>query len=222
MITKSCDRCERTIEFPDDQAGTKVQCPYCGDVNLLPAAAGDVQSGRQVPIQAGRTDRAAAAGYPPDSGAEERVLLIRPAWVRSRPLRFAGVVVLAALGLVLGLIHLADPQAVPAWAAVIAVIVLLGSGGMLAWWWVQSLSAALEVTNKRTVARRGLLSRSTSEVLHDNIRNVQIRQTFWQRVWGVGSIGISSSGQDGIEIEMDRVPTPQKLQQVIDLYRPLD
>lgn len=222
MISKVCDRCERTIEFADEKAGTKVECPHCGDVNLLPTGASGIDAGKKKSGGAARADRAAAAGYPPDSGPEERVLLVRPAWMRSRPFRFGGVLVLAVTGLVLGLIHLINAQAVPAWVAIMAVIVVIGSAGTLAWWWVLSLSAALEVTNKRTVARRGLLSRSTSEVLHDNIRNVQIEQSFWQRVWGIGSIGISSSGQDGIEIQMERVPGPQKLQQVIDLYRPLD
>lgn len=218
MVSKSCDRCERTIEFPDEQAGAKVECPYCGDMNTMPALAGTHVPGRP----GSRSDRAVAAGYPPDSGAEQRVAMVRPAWVRSRPFRAIGALLMAAGGVVLGLIHLVSPAAVPMWAAIIAVLAALGFGGMVLWWWVESLSAALEVTNKRTVARRGILSRSTSEVLHDNIRNVQIEQTFWQRVWGVGSIGISSSGQDGIEIQMDRIPGPQRLQQVIDLYRPLD
>lgn len=218
MVSKSCDRCERSIEFPDEKAGAKVECPYCGDMNTMPALAGT-----HVPVERTRgSDRAVAAGYPPDSGPEQRVVMVRPAWVRSQPFKAVGAMLLGATGLVLGLIHLVSPQAVPTWAAIIAVLAAVGFGGAVLWWWIESLSAALEVTNKRTVARRGIFSRSTSEVLHDNIRNVQIEQTFWQRVWGVGSIGISSSGQDGIEIQMDRIPGPQRLQQVIDLYRPLD
>ncbi|KAA0212579.1 MAG: hypothetical protein DYG94_14175 [Leptolyngbya sp. PLA3] len=219
MVSKSCDRCERTIEFPDDRAGSKVECPYCGDMNMLPALSGVHEPAG---VATGRTDRASAAGYPPDTGPEQRVMMVRPAWVRSQPFRSIGSMVLAAGGLVLGLIHLIDRTAVPGWAAIIAILAALGFGGVVAWWWIQSLSAALEVTTKRTVAKRGIFSRSTSEVLHDNIRNVRIEQSFWQRVWGVGSIGISSSGQDGIEIQMDRIPGPQRLQQVIDLYRPLE
>lgn len=217
MVSKSCDRCERSIEFPDDKAGAKVECPYCGDMNTMPSLAGV-----HVPTAAARADRASAAGYPPDTGPEQRVVMVRPAWVRSRPFRAVGSLLLAVGGVVLGLIHLVDKTAVPMWAAIIAVLAAVGFGALVLWWWIESLSAALEVTNKRTVARRGIFSRSTSEVLHDNIRNVQIEQSFWQRVWGVGSIGISSSGQDGIEIQMDRIPGPQRLQQVIDLYRPLD
>jgi hypothetical protein len=88
-------------------------------------------------------------------------------------------------------------------------------------WKIKTLGAALEITNKRTVERRGLFSKATSEVVHDNIRNVQVDQTFWQRVWKVGALGLSSSGQDGIEIHMQHVPKPEEVRRIIDLYRPL-
>ena len=36
MITKPCDRCERIIEVEDNRAGTKVECPFCHDMNIMP------------------------------------------------------------------------------------------------------------------------------------------------------------------------------------------
>ena len=59
----------------------------------------------------------------------------------------------------------------------------------------------------------------TSEVLHDHVRNVEIRQSFLQRITKVGSLGISSSGQDGIEIEVRDMPKPYELKSLIDAYR---
>ena len=85
----------------------------------------------------------------------------------------------------------------------------------------QVLSAALDITNKRSTEVRGLFSKATSEVLHDNIRNIQIAQSFWQRIWRVGTIGISSAGQDGVEIQVQDIPNPNKIREVIDLYRPI-
>ena len=216
MITKACDRCERIIEVEDNRAGTKVECPHCHDMNIMPSlkAAPDAVAGnRKHPED---------MGLPPDHGPEQPVRMVRPAWVRSRPLAFAGVVLLGSAGLVLGAIRLINAPSVPTWLAVLAVLAIIGALATLAWWWILSLSAALEITNKRTVARKGLFSRSTSEVVHDNIRNVQVDQSFWDRIWNVGAIGISSSGQDGIEIQMKNVPKPQELQKLIDLYRPLD
>jgi len=37
----------------------------------------------------------------------------------------------------------------------------------------------------------------------------------------VGSIGISSSGQDGIEIQLGDLKNPNDIRKTIDLYRPL-
>jgi hypothetical protein len=221
MISKPCDRCERLIEIEDNRAGTKVACPHCGDTNVMPGVKSDSAALDPAPAPDHRT-RPQDQGHPPDHGPEQRVRLVRPAWVRSRPLSVAVMALLAAAGAVLGAIRLMNPASVPAWLAVVAALALLAGVAVLGWWWFLSLSAALEITNKRTVARRGLLSRSTSEVVHDNIRNVQVDQTFWERLWSVGTIGISSSGQDGIEIQMRNVPHPQELQKLIDLYRPLD
>jgi DNA-directed RNA polymerase subunit RPC12/RpoP len=219
MISKPCDRCDRMIEVDDDKAGTKVECPHCGDTNIMPGK----PAGDDAPA-AGPTSRRRPEdlGLPPDSGPEKQVMLVRPALMRSRPVSFIAATLLGATGLVLASINLISPTTVKPWMAIIAVLALIGAFGLIIWWWVQTLSAALEITNKRTVAKRGLLSRSTSEVVHDNIRNVQVDQSFWERIWKVGSIGISSSGQDGIEIQMRKIPNPQKLRETIDLYRPLD
>ena len=219
MISKPCDRCDRIIEVDDDQAGTKVECPHCGDTNIIPGQPASDEAPSSPPAARQHPED---LGLPPDSGPERQVLVVRPSLMRSRPLSFTAATLLGATGLVLAAIHLISPASVPLWVAIIAVLALIGALGLIIWWWVQTLSAALEITNKRTVAKRGLLSRSTSEVVHDNIRNVQVDQSFWERIWGIGTIGISSSGQDGIEIQMRKIPNPQKLRETIDLYRPLD
>jgi hypothetical protein len=40
-------------------------------------------------------------------------------------------------------------------------------------------------------------------------------------VLGIGNIGISSAGQEDFEIEVRDIPSPARLREVIDLYRPL-
>ncbi len=93
----------------------------------------------------------------------------------------------------------------------------------IAWWVVWFVSAhlwvKLTISNKRTVRHEGIVRRHTSEVLHDHVRNVEIRQSFWQRLLKVGYVGISSSGQDGIEIEVRDIPRPYELKALIDEYR---
>jgi uncharacterized membrane protein YdbT with pleckstrin-like domain len=168
---------------------------------------------------AAEPDRAAAAGLPPDSGPEQQVLVLRPSLARCHPIPtvllalapIAGGVVLPIVGIVV------LPVALIA-AGVIAVV----CWGILAIWWVNfALARSLEITNKRTILHVGLLSRSTTEVLHDHIRNIQIQQSFAQRILGVGSIGISSAADAAVEIKMTGIPGPYRVRKVIDLYRPL-
>lgn len=219
MIRIHCDNCERLIELPDDQAGEKIACPHCGDINRVPEPAPTrPRSGPAHARQGGASDRATAAGLPPDAGPEETVRTVRPSLFRARPLTFAVVAAVLVGGVVALAAGLASAQI---WLWPLGALGALLALAVIVYWWILTLSAALVVTNKRTIQRRGLLARSTSEVMHDNIRNIQIDQTFWQRLWGVGSIGISSSGQDGIEVQMGDLKNPDEIRRIIDLYRPL-
>jgi uncharacterized membrane protein YdbT with pleckstrin-like domain len=129
-------------------------------------------------------------------GDDEEILLeINPAMFRNNPLGFiACVLLVAAAGLGL---------------------VILGI------WWALTKADELTISNKRTVQRVGLFSKRTSEVLHRDVRNIEINQTFFQRICGVGSIGISSAGQSGIEIQFKGVEDPEGVKALIDRYRNL-
>jgi uncharacterized membrane protein YdbT with pleckstrin-like domain len=48
---------------------------------------------------------------------------------------------------------------------------------------------------------------------------VQISQSFFQRIFGVATIGISSAGQAGVEIEVDGLRNPNKVKDIIDRHR---
>ncbi|MCA9305914.1 MAG: PH domain-containing protein [Phycisphaerales bacterium] len=206
MIRFQCDRCERAIEVDDAKAGTKVDCPFCGDMNKVPSGGGAV-------------DRASAAGLPPDSGPEAAVMMVRPAFWRGSPFLTLG---LALFPLVLtGVLWWLTEMKTGTNLKVLAVSAGLCWVPLAVWWLIVTRGMALEITNKRTIQRKGLFSRATSEVLHDHVRNIQVEQSFVDRVLRVGSVGISSSGQDGIEVLVRNMPSPKKIRSVIDKYRPM-
>lgn len=145
--------------------------------------------------------------------------LIRPAVVRAHPFTMLGLWSLILLSLI-GLVYLGLVKNSTAWgvaSAVVLVIVLI----VMAVWKLVSLAETLEITNKRSILRRGIFSRSTTEVVHNDIRNFQISQTFIQRILRVGTIGISSAGQDAVEIVMHDAARPDEVRRIIDLYRPI-
>ncbi|MEM8835281.1 MAG: PH domain-containing protein [Planctomycetota bacterium] len=164
-------------------------------------------------------DRAVAAGFPPDSGPEQRVLKVRPALFRAYPVS-TGALCLAPFGVTALLVWLFELGARVNWIIFGAFFAFCGVV-LFIWWMKNTVSHALEITNKRTIVRNGLFRRSTSEVMHDHVRNVQIDQTFADRIFGVGKMGISSSGQSGIEVQVDNLPHPDKLKEIVDLYRPM-
>lgn len=89
---------------------------------------------------------------------------------------------------------------------------------LLIWWW-DSRSTTLTITSRRTILRRGLLSKRTDEVMHAHVRNIMVEQSLFQRILGVGEIGISSSGEAGIEITATGVPHPEEIRVLIDRFR---
>ena len=94
--------------------------------------------------------------------------------------------------------------------------VLLIGFPLLLMWWLKCKSTELTVTDQIVSLRRGILSKSLNEVRLEHIRNVQLRQGLFQRLFDIGWIGISSAGQGGLEIEVDGIPSPAKVKAIID------
>jgi len=220
MIRFNCDKCDMEIELDDELAGSKHECLGCGDINRVPGSADDSDEiTPEAAVDSKKQDRAAQAGFPPDFGPEVRILTVRRCWFRSRMIRFP-IVTLAIILSLVGLIWV--PISDQSWMwYILFTPVLIAGAGLLTWWWIDRLKASLEITTKRTIMHHGIFSKSSSEVVHDNIRNIQIDQSFLQRVSNVGRIGISSSGQDGVELQVNHLKDPDNLRKIIDLYRPL-
>ena len=203
MIKIECDNCEQVFEVETGQAGTKAACPQCGDVN-------------RVPEHQGSMDR----DLPPDEGPEQAICVIHPAMFRAHPFRFSGLVAMLAGGVALAISALRTDNV--RWMAWIGLALCVAAAmGWLVWWISACLWVKLSISNKRTVRHEGIVRRHTSEVLHDHVRNIEIRQSFLQRITNVGYLGISSSGQDDIEIEVKDLPKPYELKALIDEYRNL-
>ena len=90
---------------------------------------------------------------------------------------------------------------------------------ILLFWWLSCLSTTLTVTDRRVILRRGLLSKSLNEVWHTDINNVQVAQSFLQRITAVGDIGISTAAQEGIEIQVAGIPNPDAVVKIINEHR---
>ena len=99
-------------------------------------------------------------------------------------------------------------------AAVGGALVLVGAA-FLGYWWLKSRFETLTVTSRRTVFRWGIISRDTTEILHDDVRNLQVDQSGPGRLLGVGDLFLSSSGQDDLEIQARGIPNPEHVADVV-------
>lgn len=138
---------------------------------------------------------------------------------RAHPFRYALVVLLFIAG-VAGVVAPLVSENVWSWLLWPSLALLLGTAIWFTWWWITThFWVRLVVTDKRTIRHIGIIKRHTTEVLHDHVRSVDIRQTFFERMLDVGTIGIDSAGQDGIEIEVSDIPHPYEIKKIIDTYR---
>ncbi len=216
MITFPCDKCERLLETDDAAAGTKVECPFCGDVNVVPATGkGPAAKLAKARLAARGQDRPVAMGLPSEDGPEQVVLRVHSAMVRARPLAGLGLLLTLATGLVGAGVSIATMSLL---AAAFGAVALAG----VVWfcvWKVRAMTTRLIITTKRTTLRLGIFSRTTREVLHDRVQDVKVEQSFLQRVLGVGTLSLSSSSDEGFEIVMTDVPDVLRVRDVIDAYR---
>lgn len=105
----------------------------------------------------------------------------------------------------------------PVWFVVCVLLSLVGVGLLiLGWWWLETQATKLTITTERTILRRGLLSKSLTEVWHADVRNVQLNQSFFQRMFDVGRLSISSAGQSGVELDVAGMPDPDGAKELID------
>ncbi len=85
--------------------------------------------------------------------------------------------------------------------------------------WINRLGTVLIITNKRCILRKGIVSRSATEVRHVDIRNIQVNQGIICRILSIGHIGISSAGQSDVEIKVSGFSDPIGIRNLVDTQR---
>lgn len=140
---------------------------------------------------------------------------------RARPGRFSILILAALAGIVGAGYFLSQPKAGNNQYAygTVCLIAGLAALALLAIWKIHTLGSSIAVTTKRTLAYRGFFGKYSNEVRHEDVRNIQISQTFLNRLLKVGDIDISSSGLEGIEITAKDIPDPYRLRDAIDEHR---
>jgi len=86
-------------------------------------------------------------------------------------------------------------------------------------WWLKVKGVLITIDNQKTILRKGIFSKQTNEVYHSDVRNTQVSQSFFQRMFGVGTLQVSSAGQSNMEISVSGIPDPEKAKKIINQHR---
>jgi|TARA_B110000967_G_C18768866_1_gene501972 uncharacterized membrane protein YdbT with pleckstrin-like domain len=127
---------------------------------------------------------------------------------RNRPFLFIFYIISNIAGLLVAL--RLDQQSLQ----IIGLGVWLGTIIGLLIWYVHTKSTKLSITDNDILLERGLLSKERREVAIGKVRTVNVKQTFLNRILGVGEISIFTAG-DLPEIVVKGLPDPNKIREII-------
>ena len=71
------------------------------------------------------------------------------------------------------------------------------------------------LTDRRVIARFGILSTVRSEMMLEKVQHLVVARTFVERLFGIGSIGISSAGTANVEVVWRGVEKPEAVRELI-------
>jgi uncharacterized membrane protein YdbT with pleckstrin-like domain len=104
----------------------------------------------------------------------------------------------------------------------VLLIALFGLGILLLlYWYVLTRATQLTVTDHDITYERGILSKDRTSVALRQVRSVRVAQGFVNRILGVGTIEISSTG-DRPEFTVGDMPDPHEIRDAIRQAQRLD
>lgn len=233
-VITPCPTCQRRIAVAADTAdGQTLTCPHCQaefmirhrvtTATLPPAdaAAADTLDAtlREAAKPATKVDAGDVSSLPPKDGPEQEVMMLRPSLLRSNPALYLGLWLVMAVGAFLAIKALRVATGSLMW---LPGILLFGAGAVpMLVWKLRTMHSWVRITNKRIIDSDGFFRKTTSEILHRDIRNVRIEQSLLERVTNTGTLSIYTSSDEVPEVHMEHVPKPDKVREAIDAYRNL-
>ena len=81
-------------------------------------------------------------------------------------------------------------------------------------WFLRCKSSKLVVTDTDILFEQGLLSKHRSEMTFESIRTVKVKQSFFNRIFGTGTIELFTAG-DSPEVVAHGLPDPNSIRDII-------
>ena len=98
----------------------------------------------------------------------------------------------------------------PMLSVIILAIPLVAILGLATLTWLKTATTSYHFAKSRLTWRTGILSRSTESLELYRVADVTMRQSLFQRLFGVGRIVISSADANHREVVLEGVPGPDR------------
>jgi len=153
---------------------------------------------------------AAEASEAAPEGSDEVLLMMnRSIWWKPGTLLLSTLLTLVPLVLV----FILDTNDIARY--LLGALCLAGLSWLLYYLFNTKMCATYTITKRRCTAEMGFISREIREVEIRHIRNINVRQTIMQRLFGLGDVDIATSGQSGVEVEFVAVHDPLHVRRLI-------
>ena len=97
----------------------------------------------------------------------------------------------------------------------VLLIAAVGLGVLiLLYWYIKTRATALTITQNEIMYEKGILSKDRISVSLRHVRAVRVTQRFINRILGVGTVEISTAG-DEPEFEVKDMPDPHQIREAI-------
>jgi uncharacterized membrane protein YdbT with pleckstrin-like domain len=140
---------------------------------------------------------------------EERVIWTgRPSWKGRMAIVVPGALV-ALLVLVVGLwAGLSAGTAI-----IVTVVVALVT---VVWALLETIRWKYTITNRRVFVRHGLISVQEQTARLERVQDVTLRQSLFDRMFGVGRLAIDTAGSEGGAFEFKALTEPTEVREILD------
>ena len=102
-------------------------------------------------------------------------------------------------------------------ATVTALIVTLVIAVVVAvWTFLETIRWKYTITNRRVFVRHGLISVNEQTARLERVQDVTLRQSLFDRMFGVGRLEIDTAGSEGGALEFKALMQPTHVREVLD------
>ena len=97
-------------------------------------------------------------------------------------------------------------------AVIIAVVALV----TVVWALLETIRWKYTITNRRVFVRHGLVSVQEQTARLERVQDVTLRQTLFDRIFGVGRLAIDTAGSEGGALEFKALTEPTHVREILD------